>query len=223
MRPLVELLTRSRAFHTFAAAAPGCRAGDRGGGLELCRRPARGPAAGLGLPGRRLPGHRPASPCSDGRQRRGDRWERAHPRPGGADPGGRDPSRRDRRRHRGPPRGARRLGGGRGRRRPARAGHAGRRRRAERRPRPAQLLEDEPALAAVATADGPDVATASAAAPSLRHLAEQRSDDEYRRRLADGTAYKFHGRRAGAGASTCLPWRTSPRPWRLPSPERPPA
>ena len=48
--------------------------------------------------------------------------------------------------------------------------------------------EDEPALAAVATADGSDVATASAAAAGLRHLAEQRSDDEYRRRLADGTA-----------------------------------
>jgi hypothetical protein len=46
--------------------------------------------------------------------------------------------------------------------------------------------DEEPALAALAaTADGP---ASRAAAAGLRHLADQRSDEAYRRQLAEGTS-----------------------------------
>ena len=74
VRPLVELLTRSKAFHTFAAAAPGLpRAGHRRArsGPWPSRSTGHGPA-GVGHADRRLPGHRPRRrPARDGGQRRG--------------------------------------------------------------------------------------------------------------------------------------------------------
>ena len=82
--------------------------------------------------------------------------------------------------------------------------------------------DEEPALAALAaTADGP---ASRAAAAGLRHLAEQRSDDGYRRRLAEGTGLPV-ARAARAGATPVRPGgprRARGGAGRRRLPERPP-
>jgi anion-transporting ArsA/GET3 family ATPase len=190
MRPLVELLTRSRAFHTFAAAAPGLPELVTVGvvwtyavALHEDRRPVWDylvvdcPATGHGIALLETAGNVEAIAGSGPIRDQAARIQEVvtHPAATGVAIVARPEELAVSEaveaaavlRERGMPVAAAVLNGVRA---------------------PRFRPEEEGALAAVATADGPDVATASAAAAGLRHLAEQRSDDEYRRRLADGTA-----------------------------------
>ena len=225
VRPLVELLTRSRAFHTFAAAAPGLPELVTVGvvwtyavALHEDRRPVWDylvvdcPATGHGIALLETAGNVEAIAGSGPIRDQAARIQEVvtHPAATGVAIVARPEELAVSEaveaaavlRERGMPVAAAVLNGVRA---------------------PRFRPEEESALAAVATADGPDVATASRRGAGLRHLAEQRSDDGYRRRLADGTACRSWSCRSwSAGASTCLPWRTSPRPWRRRLAERPP-
>ncbi len=188
MRPLVELLTRSRAFHTFAAAAPGLQelvtvgvVWNHAVALHEDRRPVWDyllvdcPATGHGIALLETAGNVEAIAGSGPIRDQAARIQEVvtHPAATGVAIVARPEELAVSEaveaaaalRERGMPVAAAVLNGVRA---------------------PRFRPDEGPALAALAaTADGP---TSRAAFAGLRHLAEQRLDDEYRRRLADGTA-----------------------------------
>jgi anion-transporting ArsA/GET3 family ATPase len=187
VRPLVELLTRSRAFHTFAAAAPGLPELVTVGvvwthavALHEDRRPVWDyllvdcPATGHGIALLETAGNVEAIAGSGPIRDQAARIQEVvtHPAATGvaiiARPEELAVSEAVEAaatlRERGMPVAAAVLNGVRA---------------------PRFRPDEQPALSALAAAvDGP---ASRAAAAGLRHLAEQRSDDEYRRRLAEGT------------------------------------